>query len=298
MKFCKSIFSFANLLRERVLEQRISAILADATPYRYYDTEELFCKLQAEYEHKKPKEYGYDSYSTWRRGFERAQKLLENPFVQSENLAVCEIAAGDGMAGYALANYGHRVTLTDMDDWRDKRAKPLNFVQSNIDNGLDLEDNLFDIVVSYNAFEHFLNPRRAFDEVVRICKPNGLIYLEFGPLYASPWGLHAYRSLYMPYPQFIFSPKFVQEKLSQIGISDLGKASSSLQPMNRWTVADFSRLWTSSLVEVLSRNFYRNKDFLEFVIRFPRAFSGRGLTFEDITVQGVFVSLKKCEIVL
>jgi ubiquinone/menaquinone biosynthesis C-methylase UbiE len=43
---------------------------------------------------------------------------------------------------------------------------------------LTYEDNSFDLVHCVNALDHTSNAQKALDEMKRICKPNGYIYLR------------------------------------------------------------------------------------------------------------------------
>src|SRR5690606_35278753 len=124
-----------------------------------------------------------------------------------------EVACGDGMAGRALAEFGHSVQLTDIEDWRDTRAFALPFVQSDLSKGLDVPKESFDAVLCFNAFIHFLDPAAALAQLEAACKPGGRIYLEFGFLYPSAWGLHAYRTVRAPYAQFLFDEGFLRARL-------------------------------------------------------------------------------------
>ena len=69
---------------------------------------------------------------------------------------------------------------------------------------MQFEDETFDFVFSYDAFEHFASPENVLLEAIRVVRKRGYIYLEFGPLYYSPYGEHAYRSITVPYCQFLF----------------------------------------------------------------------------------------------
>jgi SAM-dependent methyltransferase len=258
----------------------------------YLDHEATFSALQNRYPPRAG--YGYDACSTWRRGVTRAGWLIENCALTAPGKAVLEVACGDGMVGLALAGFGHRVTLNDRVDWRDPRAAALPFVLGDVCRRLALESESFDLVCSYNAFEHLADPPAALAELLRLCRPGGLIYLSFGPLYASPWGLHAYRTLHMPFPQFLFSPAFLARKLVQLGIRDLGQAQSALQPLNRWRLARFDSLWSRSGCERLHlRHTAASPMHLDLIRRYPHAFAGRGLTFADVSTQAVSVLLKK-----
>jgi hypothetical protein len=117
--------------------------------------------------------------------------------------------------------------------------------------------------------------------------------VDFNPLYTSPWGLHAYRALRMPYPQFLFSESFLASKLEDIGIWDLGKRRTELQFLNKWSAFQFDRLWDNPASVVVANRRAVDTSELSLVLDFPEAFQGRRLTFEDLTVSGLTVSMRK-----
>lgn len=60
-----------------------------------YDSEEVFERLQQSYLPRTG--YGYDSYSTWRRGTERALKLLKMfELLRKPGLSILDAGCGDG----------------------------------------------------------------------------------------------------------------------------------------------------------------------------------------------------------
>lgn len=271
------------------LARRISPVLSSSEAPEYYD--DKFDELQSAY-FKWWADYDYDAYSTWRRGCERALSLLKRPELQKPSLNVLDAGCGDGMTGVGLASYGHQVTLNDSEDWRDARAKPLKFVQGDICGTLPLASESFDLAISYNAFEHVDNPAKALNELVRLCKRGGLLYIEFDPLYSSPLGLHAF-SFFMPYPQFLFSPKLIETKLRELSVRDLGRTSAELQATNKWRLSQFRDLWRESGCEVVSLVEGIESRQIGAVEKFPNAFRGRGLTIDDLTVSAIAVMLRK-----
>ncbi len=56
-------------------------------------------------------------------------------------------------------------------------------------NRLPLGDGVADVVFSSNVLEHVPRPRRFLDEMVRVTRPDGTVYLSFTAWY-SPWGGH------------------------------------------------------------------------------------------------------------
>lgn len=277
--------------RDSIVRSQISKILASREQSQTTRAESDFGQLQKEF--NGVPEYGFDPHSVWKRGMERASLLSEMLHEPNHSCRILEVGCGDAMTGYMLSIHGHLVTVSDMDDWRDPRAASLEFCQQNLERPLPFAPNTFDLIYSYNSFEHFQDPAKCFGELSRLVKPSGVIHLSFGPLYASPWGLHAWSSLKMPYPQFLFSEKFISEKIKETGICDLGKQSDSLQPLNRWTVGEFCNLWSDSTWHTIKSDFWAPKSFLYLIKRYPECFFGRGLTYEDVTVQAISVTLRR-----
>ena len=277
-----------------LMRRRIAGVLRSPAPAIPYDDDAIFWSLQRGFAPRDS--YRYGSQDLWRRGAARTLALLELPILREPGARVLEAGCGDGMTGYLLRCYGHAVTLTDIADWRDRRARGLDFVRADLCAGVALAADQFDLVCSYNTFEHLDHPGRALDELVRVCKPGGIIRLQFGPLYASAWGLHAYKTLTIPYAQFLFSPAFIADKLRALGIRDLGGARDTLQPLNHWRAADFRRLWRRADCDVIAQSARHDRSGLALIDRFPQAFTGRGLTFADIVTKQLAVTLRKREV--
>jgi SAM-dependent methyltransferase len=287
-KAAASIEKVWNLRRNRTVQK----ILSCSAPHEFVDDEAVFNELQSHYPHRP--EYGYDSASCLKRGHDRAQVLMNLIQWTAPRPKVLEAACGDGMTGWCLTSLGCEVHLHDLEDWRDKRARTLPMVIGDLDCRLPLPNESFDFILTYNSFEHVKDPAASLHELLRLCRVGGLVFLDFGPLYASPWGLHAYRTLLMPYPQFLFSKGFIRAKLNLLGIHDLGKERATLQPLNRWRLGEFDGLWERSGCEILSHdNFPASPHYTDLITRYPEAFRGFGLSYADVTTQSVRVLLRK-----
>jgi SAM-dependent methyltransferase len=241
---------------------------------------------------KAPPVYPYDSHSTWERGLRRARGLIALTG-QRAGLRSLDVGCGDGMTAVLLAGYGFEAHLMDLEDWRDERARHLPFHQGELESGLGLPDGHFDLVYSYNTFEHLRDPAACLRELVRVCRPGGWLHLDFGPLFASAWGLHVYHTIRVPYAQFLFSEPFIERKLRELGIWDLGKARHTPQPLNRWRLAQFDELFATSGCAVAERSTLLLCRWLGLIRRYPASFSGRGLSFADVTQATIRVTLRK-----
>ena len=181
---------------------RVQRIVSTVHEPERLDDERQFAALQAR-NLPQPGSYNYDLASLWRRAATRVISLLDKNVANGDALTILDVGCGDGMTGYCLSDLGHQMSLTDASDWRHPKAGALPFLSQDVCSGLAYSENSFDLITSFNSFEHFPDPKGALAELVRVCKPGGKIYLDFGPLYPSPWGLHAW-SLRFPYPQFLF----------------------------------------------------------------------------------------------
>lgn len=251
-----------------------------------------FEKLQTRY--KSRSEYGYDKYSTWARGFNRALQLIniEDSF-KERNLDILELCCGDGMTGKILNDYGHNVLQHDISDWRDPRARSNNFLQQDLSRTLQLPDSKFDLVFSYNSFEHIPNPAQTLSDIKASLKPDGIAFIEFGPLYNSPWGLHVYRTIFFPYPQFLFSEEFVNGRLEKLGIKDLGRELNKIQPLNKWSFGSFEDLWIESGLKIINKEFGKDFTCLNIIEEFPNSFINKGLDRNEVSTQWIRVILQK-----
>ncbi len=132
--------------------------------------------------------------------------------------------------------------------------------------------------------EHIARPANALREMIRITKPGGKIFTSFGPLYNSPFGLHAYRTFYAPYPQFLLDTSTLDQFIQANGIWDLGGERNEFQEVNRWSLSQYRRLWcdVQDRTRILYVREHRQDRFLWVVASYFSAFRGRSLTVEEL----------------
>jgi len=278
--------------RDRRRRQTIQEILANPAAPSSARGEHDFALLQERYPGIPVGDY-YDPRTCWKRAAQRAIKLGDLVPGNLRTAEVLEVGCGDGLTGHLLASSGHHVILSDMDDWRDERSRSLPFVKAVLEEGLPFPDASFDFIFSYESFEHFKDPAKCFAELTRLCRPGGTAYFEFGPIYASAWGLHAYTTLKMPYAQYLLSEAFISRQIGELGISDLNREMFTLQPLNKWRIDDFMRLFCSPGWRIDNVTTGGPAEFLPLVRQYPEAFRGRNLSFEDIVTQWIMIALRR-----
>lgn len=96
---------------------------------------------------------------------------------------VLDIACGTGIVTCEFAKHGQSVVgldiTKDMITQAIKTQMEQNLTNVKFDLGnvepLPYEDNSFDIVFTRYSFHHFLDTKKVFNEMIRVCKPNGKI---------------------------------------------------------------------------------------------------------------------------
>ena len=105
-----------------------------------------------------------------------------------EGRTVLDVGAGQEQFGPRFVDNGARYVAVDLE-----RAS-LNPSAGNgavVGRGehLPFPDATFDIVMSNNVMEHVTDPDVLCDEMVRVVRPGGLIFISY-TVWASPWGGH------------------------------------------------------------------------------------------------------------
>lgn len=279
--------------RAHPLRGKIDRLLKDSLPPQPFDTIDAFQDLQSRYQPFPV--YGYDDESLLRRAAERADLLTQLvPSLKTPGQKIVEAGSGDSMVAVALHQRGHQPTVMDLEDWRDERAKHLPFIQGDLSQPCAIDADSLDFCYSFNAFEHVGDPRAMFVEMLRVLRPGGYLYLDFNPLYASPWGLHLYRTFRMPYCQFLFSHDYLLALKAGLGPNDLGQVDEPLTPLNKWKPAEFVSIWNRNRAcDVTLFETATNTEHLKIVREFAPAFRGRGLNYDDVTTSGMKVLVRK-----
>ena len=67
----------------------------------------------------------------------------------------------------------------------------------------------FDVVISQNSFEHFLEPEAILADMKAALAPSGLLIITFGPPWYHPHGAHMYHFTSVPWVHLLFPERTV-----------------------------------------------------------------------------------------
>jgi ubiquinone/menaquinone biosynthesis C-methylase UbiE len=275
---------------EKHRTQRIFAAATDSPPS--LDINAL-ARLQMKYPHRP--ERGYDAHTLENRGVARAAQILRFPEALKAT-DFLELGCWDGMVSCCLCRKGKKATAVDNRDVGfDERAsrEGVSLLQMNAAD-LQFEDESFDFVFSYDAFEHFVSPEDVLREAIRVVRNGGYIYLEFGPLYYSPFGEHAYRSINVPYCQFLFPKEVINEFTAQKGLIPI-----DFNHVNGWSIERYRELWNKYSHVLKKVRYHETIDLsqLSLISAYPSCFKSKSSCFDNFIVSNISILFKKKQLI-
>lgn len=103
---------------------------------------------------------------------------------------------------------------------------------------LPFADNRFDLVLTYDVFEHVESFEQSLREGLRVLKPGGKLYAVFPPFYSATGGSHLHGIVsFSPAPNVLFSSAVLKQATEEILI----RRGSDLKFLAPWRPTD--KLW-------------------------------------------------------
>ena len=233
------------------------------------------------------RDYAYDPDSLQRRAEERAAPLLS---LLDRPGRYLEIGAADAMILRELKLRGHEVTGVDINVREvDRRARDAGVEVLEMDaTTLNFADGSFDVVYSFNTFEHLPHPDRSLREMLRVLRAGGLLHLHFAGLGWSPHGAHMYRSVDIPYITVLFERETIDRYCEERGLSH------DFPFCNYWSIEQFRGLLSDPGLPArrLSYRETQNRYHLRLIEEYLPHFR-RAPSFESLLVDGVDVVFER-----
>jgi SAM-dependent methyltransferase len=180
---------------------------------------------------------------------------------------VADVGCGDGIIDLGVAHkaeprsmVGFDIIPTDV-TWLERRAREegvadlpecLEFRTCD-PLSLPAEDNSFDFVFTWSAFEHVEDPVAVFREIRRILRPGGILMLQIWPLYASEHGAHLWQCIPDAFVQFRLSDEEIERQVRAAGTHSPEQIDEFLEvyaTLNRVTLDDLQRAMLAAQMRV------------------------------------------------
>jgi SAM-dependent methyltransferase len=186
--------------------------------------------------------------------------------------SIIDFGCGSGQQAVALVKNGARYVVgVDRNECTLKRARTLA-VNENIDTGrIAFLDELgpqlngrFDLVISQNSMEHFVQPREALNEMRSALKQDGRLLITFGPPWFAPYGSHMYFFTKVPWVNLLFSERTVMNVRSLYRHDGARHYEEVESGLGRMSLSNFERLICESGMKVYFKRYdcVKRLDFL------------------------------------
>jgi SAM-dependent methyltransferase len=195
--------------------------------------------------------------------FERAADeiidFIASDGIVLEDTTIADIGSGDGLIDLGVALkarpaklVGYDIRCTDAEILRRAmtaakveeplpHADHLAFVQSEPDH-VPAPNDTFDVVFSWSVFEHVDQPIIMLQEIRRILKPDGVLFLQIWPFFGSQHGGHLWQSVDDSFAHLIRSPFELEDELKgKRGTDPSRSADDEFRSLNRITVEGLQR---------------------------------------------------------
>ncbi|MFH1290275.1 MAG: class I SAM-dependent methyltransferase [Nanoarchaeota archaeon] len=127
---------------------------------------------------------------------------------------------------------------------------------------LPYKDNEFEIAYLFDVLEHVKDPLKTVQELKRVTRKGGYIYIKFSPFYAYPTGPHLYS---LGFPRGLFPFQFLPRGLTRRVIFNKKRLGTKDTPqflydefkaLNKISVSNFLKIIKETNLRVVRENMY------------------------------------------
>lgn len=106
----------------------------------------------------------------------------------------------------------------------------------------------------------------------------------------SPMGLHGYRSVTVPYCQFLFPEEMIHDFIYEKGLKQI-----NYDHVNKWSLKDYRKLWDkySGRLEKVRYHEGLNVSHLDLIMKYPSCFRSKTKFFDNLVASSISVLFKK-----
>lgn len=192
-------------------------------------------------------------------------------FTRIAGKVVIDFGCGEGADAVEMARKGaRRVIGLDIreDVLQAARHRALEAGVHNICSFATSTKELADVIVSVDAFEHFVDPGEILRRMSTLLQPAGEVFISFGPTWYHPLGGHLFSVF--PWAHLIFSERALiswRSTFKADGATRFGEVAGGL---NQMTIAKFEELVAQSPLAFAAFELVPIKKMRRFHNRFTR----------------------------
>lgn len=208
-------------------------------------------------------------------GKSKLMVLMGNDFFEEiKGKVVIDFGCGDGADTVEMALKGAKRVIgidirEDILQAAEQRARQAGV--QNICSFTTSTEELADIVVSVDAFEHFSDPAGILRSMNTLLQPAGEVLVSFGPIWYHPLGGHLFSVF--PWAHLIFSEKALMSWRSTFKSDGAKRFSEVAGGLNQMTISRFEKLVAGSPLQFTKLELVPVRKLQRFHNRLTREFT-------------------------
>lgn len=210
---------------------------------------------------------------------------------------VADVGCGDGIIDLGVVHQADPELLVGFDiaptetEWLLERARasdvagdlpPVLEFRTCEPDRLPADDDTFDLVFSWSAFEHIADPHVMCREIRRVLRPDGVLMVQLWPFYHSEHGAHLWQCLPEGFVQLQRSPEDIEAEVRRTAKYEPELVDEFLEvfaTLNRITLDDLQRALLAAGLTVTKL------ELMSETVRVPPALARRSLS--HLAISGV-----------
>jgi ubiquinone/menaquinone biosynthesis C-methylase UbiE len=167
-------------------------------------------------------------WSHYRDAADETLRILAQGGVELRGRRVADIGCGEGITDLAIVLKGEPAELVGYDIQGTDTRKLLEEAQregvarelpstlrfeTSQPERLPADDDTFDVVLSWSAFEHVDDPPALMGEIARILRPDGCFVMQLWPFYHSEHGSHLWQWFPEGFAQFRYGEDEIERRV-------------------------------------------------------------------------------------
>ena len=227
--------------------------------------------------------------------------------VELSNKVVLDFGCGDSIIDLGLIELVNpsKLIATDINDdsYSISIKRVRHFLGENLDSSaklsriqntelhIPIESESIDVAFSWSTFEHVSHPYEALQELQRVIKPNGYLFIQIFPMYFSAHGHHMWWDSNFHAFLHLQSPELFESRLQEFMISNEYSQSfksiilDEVDSLNRIKVEEIKELLLKVNFKILAQ--YLNSELIEPIEVFGR------YTKNQLDIQEIFIVCQK-----
>jgi SAM-dependent methyltransferase len=214
-------------------------------------------------EHGEQSPQEHDHVRWFEEHYDQAAKQIidffESDGIDLSGKTVADIGCGDGIIDLGVFHkakpaklIGYDVREPDLTSLR-RTAEALELKEpfpdpgrfqlaQSLEQSLPAENDSFDYAFTWSVFEHVSQPLQMLNEICRILKPSGALFVQVWPLYYSEHGGHLWMHYSESYSHLLHSDSEIESTVRlKPGTDPTRLADDEYRSLNRLTIDDLQR---------------------------------------------------------